>query len=149
MVSVSFTCPVCKKSETVDIDPAQIEQAPRNPVPVVVTHGTPEHAITLFIDREFHVRAINASNIVQRIEESRERYSRLSKRIVPFPKKGGASLTGLSGTQCALMSMIDGETTIKEIAATLQLSEMKVKILCEQLVRLGKIESVRVVISEK
>ncbi len=149
MVEVSFVCPVCQERKQVNIDQDQVLNAPRNPVPIVITHGSPEHAVTIFIDIDFNIRAVSASDIVQRLDDTAIVSFRLQKKTVPFPKKKQVSLSGLSGIQCALIALIDGKRSIDELAEALDISTMKVKILCEQLVKMSKIESVKVVIEEK
>lgn len=131
------------------MDSEKVENSIRNPVPVVVTHGTPEHAVTIFVDKEFRVRATSTSDIVQRIADVEDKRAPFTKRFVPFPIDGKVSLSGLDNTQITLIALADGKRSGDELAKILDLPEMRVKILCEQLVRMGKLDSVRVVISEE
>ncbi|NWF96979.1 MAG: hypothetical protein HXY34_12630 [Candidatus Thorarchaeota archaeon] len=142
---MKFFCPVCKDEVEVQIETVRVMHSPRNPVPVVVTHGSPEHAVTVFVDREFRVRATSASDIVKRIATTEAKRKPLTTRHVPFPKGEQVTLSGLDSHQISIVALADGKRSIEELASILELPEMRVKILCEQLVRLGKLESVRVV----
>ncbi len=146
MVRIRFDCPVCSETVEVDIREPQIKYSLRNPVPVVVTHGDPEHAITLFIDKEFRVRAISGSNIVQRVEATEAARKPLVRRFVPMPKEESIDLSGLSSLQIKIIALADGKKSVEELAEVLEIAPMRVKIVCEQLVRLGKLRSVQVVL---
>mgnify|MGYP005867693397 CR=1 FL=1 len=145
VTSVKFFCPVCKGEVQFQVETVRVVNSPTNPIPVVVTHGSPEHAVTVFIDREFKVRATSVSDIVRRIETAETKRKPLTKRHVPFPKNIQPSLSGLDSQQVTIVALAEGKRSIEELASILELSEMKIKIICEQLVRLGKLEAVRVV----
>jgi hypothetical protein len=149
MPEIQFVCPVCNKKENVEIDAKSVQESIRNPVPIVFTHGAPEHAITVFVDKEYRVRATSVSNIVQRIEDIEKQGKSLDKRYIPFPKSEKVSLTGLDNAQVTIVALADGKKSTDELAHILDLSEMKIKIYCQQLVKLGKLETVQVVIEEK
>ncbi len=142
---IKFNCPVCKKDLSVQVERMKVIRAERNPVPIVVTHGQPEHALTLFIDKEFRLRATSGSDIVQRVQDAELKRRPFVKRFVPFPKAENVSLGGLDYTQITIVALADGKRSIEELAEILEIPEMRVKIVCEQLVRLGKLDSVRVV----
>ena len=145
MVKVTVECPVCSKIIEADIREAQIKYSLRNPVPIVLTHGDPEHAITAFIDKEFRVRAVSGANIVQRIQETEAQRRPLEKRFVPIPKEN-VDLKGTDPFQMKIIALADGKRSVKELAKILDAPEMRVKIVCEQLVRMGKLDSVKVVV---
>ncbi len=148
-ISIAFGCPICKKDVNVQLDSEKVESSVRNPVPVVVTHGTPEHAVTIFVDKEHRVRAISASDIVQRIADVESKHTPFTRKFVPIPVDDEVSLSGLDHVQITLVALVDGKRSGDELAKILEIPKMRVKILCEQLVRMGKLDSVRVVISEK
>jgi len=148
-VPISFACPLCKIDVKVEIDSEKVLNSERNPVPIVVPHGTPEHAVTIFVDREYRVRAISTSDIVQRIADAEEKRTPFTRQFVPFPLSEKVTLTGLDNAQITIIALADGKRSGEEMAKILDIPEMRVKILCEQLVRMGKLESVRVVISEE
>ncbi len=143
--AITFNCPVCKRDVSVEVERMQVLTAERNPVPIVVTHGQPEHAMTLFIDKEFRLRATSSSDIVKRIHDAEARRKTFEKRFVPFPKAGNVSLGGLDYVQVTIVALADGKRSIGELAEILEIPEMRVKIVCEQLVRMGRLDSVRVV----
>ncbi|MEM2142714.1 MAG: hypothetical protein QXS20_08500 [Candidatus Thorarchaeota archaeon] len=145
-VPLRFMCPICKANVDVPLERARIEQAPRSPVPIVITHGTPEHAVTVFVDTEFRVRAISVSDIVKRIETVEAVRRPLSKRYVPIPKKGLVNMSDLDNTQVTVVALADGRRSVEELAQILGIPEMRVKIVCEQLVRIGRLDSVKAVI---
>lgn len=149
MPTIQFTCPVCAKKENFVVDARKIQESKRNPVPVVITHGDPEHAITVIIDKEFRVRATSVADIVQRIEETKTQGSTYDKRYVPIPKREKVTLTGLDNSQITIVALADGNKSTEDLAHILDIPLMRVKILCQQLVKLGKLDSVRVVIEEK
>ena len=146
MVEITFVCPVCDEQKSVEIDARKIILADKEPVPIVVTHGEPEHAVTLFIDRKYKVRAISVTEIVERIERERRTYI---KRFIPVPMSRKVPLDDLEPLQAKVVTLADGEKTVEEIAEILNLPKMRVKIICEQLVRMGRLDSVRVVIKEE
>ncbi len=146
MAQLKFECPICHEFLVVNIRDAQVRYSLRNPVPIVVTHGDPEHAITLFVDKEYRLRAISGSNIVERAEEAKAARKPLTRRFVPVPMKGQVDLDDLNSFQIQVLALVDGKRSVDELAQVLGVATMRVKILCEQLVRLGKIESVQVVI---
>ena len=148
-IEIKFDCPICKKFVSVEIESSKIDDSIRYPVPIIVTHGTPEHAVTAFIDREYRVRATNAVNIVQRLEESETQDQTYVKRHVPFPRNERIALEELDSNQIAIVALVDGRKSVAELASILDLTEMRVKIICQQLVRMGKLDSVRVVIGKK
>ena len=139
-------CPVCSKTIKVKIDEEQITHSVRNPVPIVFTHGDPEHAITAFVDKEFRVRAVSGANIVQRIAETTVKKSTLTRRHVPIPKKQQPNLKGLDPLQIKIVALADGKTSVDELASILGVPAVRIKIVCEQLVKLGKLDTVKVVI---
>ncbi len=145
VVEIKVECPVCSQVIVTDIREAQVKYSLRNPVPIVLTHGDPEHAITAFVDKEFRVRAVSGVNIVQRIQEAESRRRPLEKRFVPFPKEN-VDLKGIDSFQLKIMALVDGRRSVKELAEILNAPEMRVKIVCEQLVRMGKLDSVKVVV---
>ncbi|MCF2137699.1 MAG: hypothetical protein K9W43_10760 [Candidatus Thorarchaeota archaeon] len=145
MVLIHVDCPVCSKNVEIKIDEEKIQSSIRNPVPIVFTHGSPEHALTVFIDKEYHVRAVSGANIVQRIAETRAKQKPLTRRYVPVPKTQIPNLKGLDPVQLKILALADGSTSVEELASILGVPAMRVKIVCEQLVRLKKLDKIKVV----
>ncbi|TXT54514.1 MAG: hypothetical protein BAJATHORv1_60010 [Candidatus Thorarchaeota archaeon] len=146
MPSVQFTCPICKKTETIEVSEEKIQGAQRNPVPVLVTHGSPEHAVTVFIDKSYNVRATSAADIVQRIQEAEAAPKKYQRRHIPVPKQTKVPLDDLDNAQVTIVALADGEKSVAELAQILDIPAIRVKILCEQLVKLERLESVKTVV---
>ncbi|MFW9844510.1 MAG: hypothetical protein ACFFEV_08035, partial [Candidatus Thorarchaeota archaeon] len=116
MPKINFVCPVCKKKESFDVDPEAIQSSTRNPVPIVITHGTPEHAITIFVDKDYRVRATSVADIVQRIEQMESHSGQFEKKHIPTPKEERVSLSGLDNAQVTIVALADGKKSVEELA---------------------------------
>ena len=145
MVTIHVECPVCSETVEIEVDEESIQNSARNPVPIVYPHGVPEHALTAFVDKEYRVRAVSGANIVQRIEEARSQPRRIARRYIPIPKEKFPNLKGLTPLQIKILALVDGKTSVEELTTVLATPAARIKIVCEQLVRLGKLERIQVV----
>ncbi|MBD3408381.1 MAG: hypothetical protein GF411_19820 [Candidatus Lokiarchaeota archaeon] len=146
MPSIKFTCPICKRTETIEVSEEKIQSAERNPVPVLITHGSPEHAVTVFIDKSFNVRATSAADIIQRIQDTESAPRKYTRRHVPVPKQTKVQLDDLDYAQVKIVALADGDKSVDELAEILDIPAMRLKILCEQLVKMERLESVKTVV---
>jgi len=129
-----------------ELDESKIKNAEHYPVVVSNIHGSPEHTVTLFIDQEFRIRAIEKTDITARLDEMRAAREPLVERYIPIAKKGKLNLNKLDRDEAIIVSLSDGNTSLEEIAQILNKSVMEVKLIAERLVRMKYLEKVEKVI---
>ncbi|MHA1520860.1 MAG: hypothetical protein ACTSRK_11820 [Promethearchaeota archaeon] len=64
---VFVECPICHESIEHKIDPSTLKNEKFYPVPHLILHGNPIHAIILYIDAKGKVRAVESVKSVQQI----------------------------------------------------------------------------------
>ncbi len=129
-----------------EIEETKITNADHYPVIISNIHGSPEHAVTLFIDQEFRIRAIEASDITARLNEMRAARTPLTEHYIPIAKKGKLNLNKLNRDEAIIVSLSDGKTSLAEIAQILNKTVLETKLIAERLVRLKYLERVEKVI---
>ncbi len=137
-----ISCPVCNEGVMISVeDVSSIRDAKRYPVSLTNVHGDPKHAITLFIDQDMRVRAVEPSDIIFELEELKANRT-LRERYIPYPIEGHVDLGGLSREEVVIISLSDGNRDITEICKVLTLSKLKGKMFAEKLVRDKKLAKV-------
>lgn len=148
MKKITFNCPICSQEITMELDEDKILNAHHFPVTVSNIHGNPEHTVTLFIDHDFRIRAIEASDITARLNEMRATRTPLTEQYIPIAKHGKLDLSKLTRDEAIIVSLADGKTSVDDIAKILKKSPFEIKLIAERLVRMKYLERVEKVIVE-
>lgn len=145
---ISYTCPRCQQQIVTFVDTSEFSD---KEFPVVITdiHGSTEdkHANTLYLDENYVIRAVEASDITSSsIEEPpQEAVKKVKQLLIPIPKKK-ISLDELGYIEKLLVNRIDGEKTTEDLAAELKLPEKRVKLLVNKLLVEKYLEEIKRVI---
>ncbi|MHA1401054.1 MAG: hypothetical protein ACTSQE_11965 [Candidatus Heimdallarchaeaceae archaeon] len=139
-----ITCPICHEPRIVPItDLNEIKNAKRFPVSIVDIHGKPEHAITLFIDEELRVRAIQPSDILANLESLKNKVTEIKERYIPIPLNKKVKIDDLSRDEIIILSLADGQRELSQICEVINISLKRGKLLAEKLVRLKRLAKVK------
>ena len=131
-------CPVCSERVVVPIsDVGTIKNS--NHFPVSITHVHKDHAFTIFVDEELRIRAVEASDIIARLDNLMEK-RKIKELYIPIPMPKQVKLDGLSKEELIIVSLADGKRDISEISEVLSISVLKAKLLAEKLVRDKKLK---------
>ncbi|MBD3408385.1 MAG: hypothetical protein GF411_19840 [Candidatus Lokiarchaeota archaeon] len=145
MTEVTFTCPICSSEFKTEIDDDMIREGKTNPVPIVIPHGDPEHAVTVFIDKEYRLRGVNPLQFVHRFEEVKLESRDYFKSYIPFPLEEEVSFKGLDNKFITILNVADGHKTVEDIAEIIDESPFTTRMISLLLVRMGKLDSLRTV----
>ncbi|MBD3190643.1 MAG: hypothetical protein GF308_08360 [Candidatus Heimdallarchaeota archaeon] len=132
---ISYTCPRCQQQIVTFVDTSEFQD---KEFPVVITdiHGSSndKHANTLYLDENFVIRAVEASDVTSSSveEEPVRNVQKVKEMLIPIPKEK-VKLSNLGYIERLLVKAIDGEKTTEELASELQLPEKRVKLLINKL----------------
>jgi hypothetical protein len=69
-IAVAVTCPICSHHLKINMDRALFAQATMFPVSHLVLHGTPLHALIVYLDADFKVRGAEGCHSIEIVRDS-------------------------------------------------------------------------------
>lgn len=110
-VTLRVDCPACNRGVDVTITVAIVDNASHYPVSHAHLHGSPPHVLTVYIDRQYHVRGTEVSETVTvEREQGMPLSAMVLLRVPPRLKQTAMAMLKLRQANPAEIATITGKT---------------------------------------